>query len=322
MILTLTPNPAVDLTVHGGRVLAGESHRVPPAAAQAGGKGVNVARVLHARGIPTIAVAPVGGDTGRLFERDIAAAGVPHRLIPVGAPTRRSIAIVDETAGQTTIFNETGAALSDVDWDAVMAAVSGSAADARCLVGSGSLPPGAPVDLYARLVRVARDLDVPSVIDATGPALLQAAEAGARLLKPNRRELEESTGEAEPLRGADRLLDAGAHAVLVSLGEAGMLLVTRESDAPLRAGLDAALPGNPTGAGDAAVAAAAVTLAEHPRRSDFPRELLLRRATTWSAAAVLSPVAGRLGTEPELLEERLIIQAQSGTTTHPASERE
>lgn len=313
MILTLTPNPAVDLTLHVERVLPGESHRVAPAAAQAGGKGVNVARVLHARGIPTLALAPVGGDTGREFESDIEAAGVPHRLVPVSAATRRSIAIVDESSGQTSIFNETGVALGVDDWDAVMQAVIESATDARCLVGSGSLPPGAPTDLYARLVAVARDLGVPSVIDATGAALLEAASAGATLLKPNQRELEDSTGEREPLRGAQRLLDAGAGAVLVSLGAAGMTLVHRDGTSALRARLAAPLAGNPTGAGDAAVAAVAHTLAEHPVSGDFPAEALLRLATTWSAAAVLSPVAGRLGTDPAELESQLIIESSNGT---------
>lgn len=317
MILTLTPNPAVDLTVHADRVLPGESHRVPPAAAQAGGKGVNVARVLHAAGISVLAIAPVGGDTGRVFQADIAHAGVPHRLVPVAAPTRRSIAIVDEGGGQTTIFNETGLPLPPPDWDAVMTAVTESAADAGCLVGSGSLPPGAPTDLYARLVTIGRDLGVPSVIDATGTALLEAARAGATLLKPNRRELQESTGEPDPLPGARRLLDAGACAVLVSLGEDGMLLVNRGETPPLRARLDAPLPGNPTGAGDAAVAATALTLAENNGAGPaFPWELLLRRATTWSAAAVLSPVAGRLGADPERLEDRLIVNDTEGHRWH------
>jgi 1-phosphofructokinase family hexose kinase len=322
VILTLTPNPAVDLTLHVERVHPGESHRVPPAIAQAGGKGVNVARVLHARGIRTLALAPVGGDTGRVFESDIADAGVPHRLIPVSASTRRSVAIVDESSGQTSIFNETGAALSGGDWDAVMRAVIESAADARCLVGSGSLPPDAPTDLYARLVAIARDLGVPSVIDATGAALLEAASAGASLLKPNQRELQESTAEDDPLRGAQALLDAGAGAVLVSLGEAGMLLVHAGGSAPLRARLAVPLAGNPTGAGDAAVAAVAHTLAEHPASGDFPAEALLRRATTWSAAAVLSPVAGRLGADPAELESQLVVEGPDETRRESTNGRE
>lgn len=304
MILTLTPNPAVDLTVHVERVVPGASHRVPPVAAQAGGKGVNVARVLHQRGIPALAVAPVGGATGRLFRSDIEAAGVPHLLVDAAAPTRRSIAVVDEGSGETTIFNERGVALGDADWRAIMAAVAGRAADAACLVGSGSLPPGAPTDLYARLVALAHGLGIPSVIDATGPALMAAAEAGATLLKPNLEELRECTGEADPLRGARRLVEVGAASVLVSLGAAGMMLVAGAAIPPLRARLAEPLVGNATGAGDAAVAAAAHALAG----GDTAGEGVLRLATAWSAAAVLSPVAGRLGTDPAGLAAQLMLE--------------
>ncbi|MFP3380410.1 PfkB family carbohydrate kinase, partial [Bacillus sp. SIMBA_069] len=98
------------------------------------------------------------------------------------------------------------------------------------------------------------------LIDAVGPALLLAVEAGADVVKPNRRELAETTGEDDPVEGARRLLDRGARLVLVSLGADGLLAVPR-TGAPLHARLPEPLTGNATGAGDAAVAAVATLLA-------------------------------------------------------------
>jgi fructose-1-phosphate kinase PfkB-like protein len=97
------------------------------------------------------------------------------------------------------------------------------------------------------------------------------------------------------------LLDAGAGLVLVSLGADGMLAVPRAGD-PLHARLDRPLRGNATGAGDAAVAAVATLLSSGV---DDPA-LLLRRATAWSAAAVLAPLAGELHPIYPELEARLV----------------
>jgi 1-phosphofructokinase family hexose kinase len=304
MIVTVTPNPALDLTYHVEELIPGDSHRVLPARVRAGGKGVNVARVAHQAGAAVIAVATSGGYTGDVFQAELIASGVPHRFVAVAAETRRSVTIVDTTGGASTIFNERGGTLSHPEWTQVLATAAQLAATSRCLVGSGSLPPGAPDDFYARLVGIARDVGIPSVIDATGPGLLAAARAGASVLKPNQRELEVSTGGSDPVRGASLLLDAGAGLVLVSLGAAGMLAVTAATRAhPLRARLRQPLVGNPTGAGDAAVAAVAVALAD----GETSPEVLLRRATAWSAAAVLSPVAGELECNYAEMESRLVI---------------
>jgi fructose-1-phosphate kinase PfkB-like protein len=131
---------------------------------------------------------------------------------------------------------------------------------------------------------------------------MNAAAAGASALKPNQSELRETTGEADPAVGARRLIEAGARLVLVSLGEDGMLIVdSTDARTPLRARLPRALEGNPTGAGDAAVAAIGSCLAEQVTDA----ETILRRATAWSAAAVLMPIAGAIADiYPEL--ERLL----------------
>lgn len=301
MILTVTPNPALDLTWRVDRLIEGSVHRAGAGIARAGGKGLNVARVAHAEGVPVLAVTTAGGRVGEEFAAELSSSGVPHALVPVAAETRRSIAVVDETRGDTTVINERGTNPSDVEWAALLAEVVDRLPSARVLVISGSLPPGAPEALLPMLIAVGKDAGVPVIADTSGPALLGAADAGATVLKPNAAELVEATGIVDPVEGARSLIERGAELVLLSLGADGMLAVTASALAHAR--LDDPLSGNPTGAGDAGVAACAVLYAEGVRDP----EQILRRATAWSAAAVLMPLAGDISPRWRALEQQLRI---------------
>jgi 1-phosphofructokinase family hexose kinase len=300
MILTVTPNPAIDLTWHVDRLTPGATHRVSTAASRAGGKGLNAARVLHQAGHEVLALATAGGVTGDELRADLAASGVPHRVVPTSAPTRRSLAIVDDADGETSILNELGAPLSPTESTALADAIS------------GSLPPGfGPEELGALVARLVSD-GVPVVVDTSGLGILAAARAGADALKPNREELADATGLDDPVEGARSLLDLGARLVLVSLGADGLLVVGR-GGAPLRARLPRALHGNATGAGDAAVAAIAVALAagddlaSTTDAADLARSDLARRATAWSASAVLMPLAGELSPDHAALADDVLL---------------
>ena len=129
LVLTLTPNPAVDVTYTVDGVELGSSHRVPTPLYRAGGKGLNVSRVAHQLGFPTLAIATVGGLSGERFRADLASSGIPHHLVPVAAATRSSIALVDTAADYcTSIFNESGPALTAQEWQRLAAAVAWLAA--------------------------------------------------------------------------------------------------------------------------------------------------------------------------------------------------
>ncbi|MHA7209099.1 1-phosphofructokinase family hexose kinase [Arthrobacter sp. MDT1-65] len=322
-ILTVTPNPALDTTYTVPTLVPGRSHRVAPPVVKAGGKGLNVARVIHQAGHGVHAVLPVGGESGALLRADLAGSGIPHSLVDVALPTRRSIAVYDRAAGDATLLNEEGRGLAPEEWDLLAGTVLQWLPRSGCLVGSGSLPPDAAPGFYARLVEAARPLGVPTIVDTSGPALLAAARAGVTVLKPNHHELLESTGEADPERGAMKLLALGAGLVLVSRGEKGMLAFeARDSEiSSWHAGFPTVLAGNPTGAGDAAVAAVAVLLAQGVRHAPD----LLRAATGWSAAAVPMPTAGVLHGEYGAMTEAVVVRpgaagarsAASGTAPHP-----
>lgn len=312
MILTVTPNPAIDLTWRVARLQPGATHRVPTGASRAGGKGLNVARALHTTGHDVVALTTAGGPTGEEFRADLEAAGIPHRLIATAAATRRSIAIVDETGGETTILNELGAPLAPAESTALADAALELGRSARAVAISGSLPPGfGPEELGALVARLVEG-GVPVVVDTSGPGLLAAARAGADALKPNREELAGATGLADPVEGARSLIELGARLVLVSLGEEGLLLVPRNGR-PVHARLRRVLRGNATGAGDAAVAAIAAAVASGAdlwSADDDAAEVradLARRATAWSASAVLMPLAGELSPEHGALADEVDV---------------
>lgn len=278
MILTVTPNAALDLTYHVPSLRPGASHRVREVAVRAGGKGINVARVLHALGHDTLVTGFAGGQA---IQRDLAAAGIREHLVEIAAPVRRTVTVVSEEDKEATAFNEPGSTVSISDWTRLVGDFHVLAERADVVVLSGSLPPGLPSDAYAQLIGATTR---PVVLDTSGRALLDGLPAGPRVIKPNADELAEATGTNDPVTAAVHLRKRGAGAVVASLGADGLLAVTADGAWHAR---PQPVHGNPTGAGDACVAALAAGLATG---ATWPE--LLADAVALSAAAVACPLAG------------------------------
>jgi len=302
VIVTVTPNPALDVTYDVERLVPHASHRVLQVREVAGGKGLNVAGVLRCCEVPVLATGAVGGATGEQLRADLDARGVAHRFARSSAPTRRTTTVVSLADGDATAFNEPGSPWPAEAWTALVQHVADLVDQhpVRVLVASGSLPPARAGDApsgassvasfaghaYADLTRVGREAGVPVVVDASKEALLGALAAAPDVVKPNLHELREVTGLDDPFEGAKSLQDRGARHVVVSLGADGLLAVAPDGTVT-RARLGKDLRGNPTGAGDAVVAAVAAGLARGSSWSDC-----LVDAVAWSAAAVLQPTAG------------------------------
>ncbi|GAA2707284.1 MULTISPECIES: 1-phosphofructokinase family hexose kinase [Streptomyces] len=285
MILTVTLNAALDLTYRVPRLLPQTEHRVTQALERPGGKGLNVARVLAALGHETVVTGFAGGPTGETLRRLLADAPGPltDALLPVTGTTRRTVAVTDAATGTTTQLNETGPDITPGEWAAFTDRYVQLLRDAQAVALCGSLPPGVPVGAYAHLVRQARARHVPVLLDTSGEPLRRGIAARPDLVKPNAAELAALTGSTEPLRAAMDARRRGAHAVAASLGPDGMLAVT--SDGTWRATTPRPLQGNPTGAGDSAVAG--LLLAR-----DLPWPERLTQAVALAAATVRSPTAG------------------------------
>ncbi|GAA2481581.1 1-phosphofructokinase family hexose kinase [Streptomyces longisporus] len=297
MILTVTLNTALDLTYRVPALKPHASHRITEVTERPGGKGVNVARVLAALGHEVTVTGFTGGATGRTVQDLLAATpGLVDALVPVAGPTRRTIALVDDRTGDTTQLNEPGPTITPAEWSAFQEAYEALLAPASAVALCGSLPPGVPVGAYAGLIRLAKAAGVPVLLDTSGEPLRRGVAARPDLVKPNADELAELTGSHDPLRGAQDARRRGARSVVASLGTQGLLAVTPEgrwhATPPTR------LHGNPTGAGDSAVAGLLSGLTQQ-----LPWPERLSRAVALSAATVLAPVAGEFdrGTYEELL---------------------
>ncbi|MCA2211868.1 1-phosphofructokinase family hexose kinase [Jidongwangia harbinensis] len=305
MIVTVTPNPALDLTYTVDALVPHGTHRVTTVTERAGGKGLNVAAVLQALGEPVLATGLLGGGTGTRVAGLLAAAGVAEAFVPIRAETRRTVAVADRA--DATGFWEPGPCVTDTEWAAFVDRFRDLLGDADVVALCGSLPPGAPADGYATLIRLAAARQVPTVLDTSGDALRYGLAAGPDLVKPNAAELAALLGsaDADPARlldpGAratgngrsarndrpveDDRLDRGARAAVVSHGPDGLVGLT--AGGAWRARPPERLTGNPTGAGDACVAALARGLRDATAWPD-----LLADAVALSGAAVAAPVAG------------------------------
>ncbi|UGT57268.1 1-phosphofructokinase family hexose kinase [Nocardia asteroides] len=303
MIVTLTANPSVDRTVTLTEPLRrGQVHRAAGVTSHPGGKGVNVARVVAGGGAPTLAVLP-GADDDPVVS-GLRAAGIAFRTVPVPGAPRTNLTIA-ETDGTTTKINEPGRPLTARDLDALAALLVELAAGASWIVLSGSLPPGAPVDWYARLVttlsaRGAASNGARIAVDTSDAPLLalfgENAGTAPDLIKPNSDELAQLTGldpvaleePSAAAAAAAGLLERGVGAVLATLGAAGAVLVTGEgawfADAP------PIVPRSTVGAGDSALAG--YLLAE---QSGAPPADRLRSAVAYGSAATALPGTGLPG---------------------------
>ncbi|HUB40778.1 MAG TPA: 1-phosphofructokinase family hexose kinase [Streptosporangiaceae bacterium] len=289
MILVVALNPALDVTHQLSHVDWAGVNRPDAVHEQPGGKGLNVARVLHAGGSDVLLAGLAGGHTGNELKAALGAAHVPAVFADIAGETRRTFAIVDSERAQTAMFNEPGPVVSEAEYAAFAALFGEALPRSSAVVLSGSLPPGLPARTYARLITMAAEAGVPTLLDASGDPLRFGVAAGPAIVKPNLAELEVIAGQPLPgdcavVAAAADLRAFGADAVVVTLGTDGLLAVTGEGSWHAR---PEPVAGNPTGAGDAAAAALVHGLVEGTPWPDR-----VRHAAALGAAAVAAQVAG------------------------------
>jgi 6-phosphofructokinase 2 len=287
-VVTLTMNPAVDRSIDTKHVVPDHKLRCRAPRIDPGGGGLNVARAIRELGGEALALYPAGGAAGELLHDLLAETGIDHEPIPIAGRTRENFTVRETATNAQYRFVLPGPELRRDEWERCLSRLSTLQPLPRYLVMSGSLPPGAPEDFYARAAVIARQVGARAVLDTSGAALRRGLEGGVYLLKPNLRELgqlvaTELRGEAEQERAALELVDAGwAEVVVVSLGAAGVLLVSaevveriRSPSVPIRSRI---------GAGDCTVAGIVAGLSQ----GDDLRHAV-RRGVAAGAAAAMTP---------------------------------
>ena len=304
MIITLTLNPAVDQTSRVARLEPGRVHRAFDTHLDPAGKGINVSRMAHRLGWPTIAFGFLAGDTGNIVERALRAEGVQHHLVRVPGQTRVNVTIVDGS-GQATSFFGAG---PEVPADALASLdelLRFWLRAARVLVIAGSVPPGVPVRACADHVRAARGAGVKVFLDADGDVLREGLRAGPDLIKPNVAEAERLLDRRLPdepavIDAARELAGRGIGVVVISMGARGAICASGGRTWRVRP--PAVELRSTVGSGDAMVAGLAVSVA----RGDSLDSGLALGAAAGAATAASEGTA--LGTADEI--DRLRAQAE------------
>lgn len=266
-ILTVTANPALDVSTAVDRVVSEHKLRCGPTRRDPGGGGVNVSRVIRNIGGRSTALYAAGGPTGQAYRELLERESIASRVVRIEGSTRESFTVDEAESGEQFRFVLQGPHLAEPEWRALLAAVADDLPAGGLIVPSGSLPPGAPVDLYARMARLARQGDVRCVVDTSGEALRAALEEGVYLIKPSRRELGELVGvqaldDDDALIAASReLVGSGrCEIVALTLGSAGAIVVS--ANETLRLPTPAVAVRSTVGAGDSFLGAFILRLAE------------------------------------------------------------
>ncbi|MDP3722997.1 MAG: 1-phosphofructokinase [Candidatus Omnitrophota bacterium] len=232
LIATVTLNPSLDEWVELPALRPGRLHRATSFSRYAGGKGINVSRVVHELGANTRAFALAGGEDGAILRTLLQRLAIPQAFVTLAGSTRNNYKIQTRAPRLLTEINTPGPRVPKTALRALERRLFRQRPAPRCVVLSGSLPPGVSHDLYRRWIQRLHRLGIPAVLDSSGVALRQGLRARPWVIKPNRHEAEELLQRrlnrlADVADAASALAAQGPDLVIVSLGADGAVLASR-----------------------------------------------------------------------------------------------
>ncbi len=278
MIVTLTINPAIDRILSVDRLAFEDRSYITSTRESAGGRGINASHVIHSFGGQTLAVLTSGGEAGERLKTHLGGYGFPVAVVPIAREIRTNLTITDQH-GLTVNLNEKGPELSKAELADIESVIRKSLESASWLMVCGSLPPGVPTSFYARLLAMARQKKVKTLLHTGGDPLREGIEARPTVVTPNQQEAERLLGRmlltrTHYLEAAERLRTMGPESVVLSLGSRGAV-------GGFADGVMEALPPRvdavcPIGSGDALAAAYVWAMRRKPNPAD---------ALRWAVAA-------------------------------------
>ncbi len=230
-ILTLTVNPAVDRIVTVDRLVFEDRAYIESTTEAAGGRGINVSRVLNRFGAKTTAITTSSArEAGRVFEEQLKQDRFDKEIVKVRNGIRRNIAISDRQ-GLSVKLNERGPKVSKLEQDRIFRAVKHLLPTASWLMLCGSAPPDMEPNFYKRLIHVAAEHNVETFLDTDGDALLHGLDAQPTIVKPNQSEAERLLNTAlitrsQQIDAVQQIKAFGPKSVVMSLGGRGAIAAT------------------------------------------------------------------------------------------------
>ena len=264
MITTVTLNPAVDKTVEINNIAINSVNRVTSARLDAGGKGINVSKVILKLGGTSKALGFIGGSAGKFIKEYLDDMEIQNDFVVVKEETRTNLKIVDPLKQTNTDINEMGPRITPQDLKKMEEKILELANEKAILVFSGSVPPNVEPNIYQQWIYQAKWKGAKTILDADGEMMRLGIGAGPYLIKPNIHELERLLGReiksVDEVVAAGRFLmkEHGVEVVVVSMGENGALFLNKEATI-LAEGLEVDVKST-VGAGDSMVAALAYAL--------------------------------------------------------------
>lgn len=302
MISVVTLNPAVDKTVGASSLFIGEVNRMNTVKNLAGGKGVNVCKVLRTLGMDVRALGLCGGYAGKSITDYLSHIGAIDAFSEIREETRTNINVISEEGVVTEIL-EPGPTIRKEEWEQFLRGYEAALLQTDYMILSGSIPKGLETDTYRKLIHLATQKGVPVLLDTSGPSLKEGIEAMPFMVKPNKKELETLLGEkletlSDIRKGALYLREKGIPHVLVSMGSMGMLYACENR--VLYAKAPHIKVANTVGSGDSAVAAFA-----YAKKNGLSMEEILAFCVAVSAANVttLDSAVIPMDKAKELLEQ-------------------
>jgi len=256
MIYTVTLNPALDRTIWIKATTRDDCNRIEDEQMYAGGKGIDVSKVLTSFGLKNKAFGFVGGFAGEELEGMLINEGIACDFVRISGRTRTNIIINDMATGHQTLYNARGPEITAFELMQIIHKVEDLERPEFVIV-SGSLPRGVNPEIYRKLIEISKSKRAKVVLDTDGEALRIGLQGCPDIIKPNIHELSRIAGrqlDSVPaiIEAAEEIRACGLPIVLVSMGCCGMLMICEE-------GRYLARPPevevkNTIGAGDSAVA--------------------------------------------------------------------
>lgn len=230
-VLTITMNPAIDVNTEAEEVFTNQKVRCEKPDYDPGGGGINVGRVLQRLGVNVDAFYLAGGLTGNFLEYLLEEEHVSGERMEIEELTRENTSIIDRKTGEQYRFVLPGPTIREKEWQQAFDRIKEKISEYDVVVGSGSLPPGVPVDFYSRIGELVLESGKQYILDTSGDFLVEGVKNGASFIKPNQEEFEslkKRTGSASNEELINKLFNHGIKNIIHTLGKEGTKLINKD----------------------------------------------------------------------------------------------